>query len=331
MVAPELLSDFSNSEQQFCNAENRSPTLQFLSGERRGDNSLLGAFAVADQIDETKIPEYVGEGYEHKNTVSNYESFEHQKFTEASHLELVHQAWQVHAQGYIGMGFVNDKALTPEGFLSADIDKARGPLTDYFLARDPQDSNKHATIRKIHLPGGGDYHDLPAYALGASNLTLSGRKLIRGIENQDTKLKEIAALARTPETKPEAVYELIRRVIQEGQGKDETWFFNVVSTTYNSFVRSFGKQNFTVIGQEVTFNDSRVGASISLIPTIVYPDKFISNVLDDYDTAKSNVVRRSLLGSFMFLSNGLDPHFMTPHMQNTRHRELEAISLRKAR
>ena len=50
---------------------------------------------------------------------------------------------KVHAEGYCTMNFVEDSAIDPAtGWLAEDIDKARGPYVDIFVAENPANEKK---------------------------------------------------------------------------------------------------------------------------------------------------------------------------------------------
>ncbi|MDB5186448.1 MAG: hypothetical protein JWL85_971 [Candidatus Saccharibacteria bacterium] len=246
------------------------------------------------------------------------DAFRHVRVTEASNPELVMEAWRVHAEGYYSVGFVNKDAITKEGFMASDIDKARGPYVDYFLAVNPEDDSERATMRKINLSEGGTYKDLPAYQLCKDKLSPMGIALLESMQNQDVRLKEIGALARTPNTSPIAVHEMFRDAIQEALGKNEVWFFSIVSTTHKTLAKSFGEKNLRVIGEDVPLEDERVNEGIALKPTIVRPDDFIDNMLTAYLEAKTAPERIRLKRSLLFFTDGLDSRHMSEQVFTTR-------------
>ena len=144
--------------------------------------------------------------------------------TEAYDLDVAEEAWRVHAEGYVAMGFVSSDAMTPEGYLPDDIDKARGPYVDYYIGRD-ESGVTCATMRKEFVPYGEDYTSLPAYALSGESLSREGAQKLYDAHIGGAKILEIGALARTPNSNPMAVHEVIRNGIHEGLGKKEIWFY----------------------------------------------------------------------------------------------------------
>lgn len=214
------------------------------------------------------------------------DQYVHSTFTEYSDPQAVEQAWRTHATGYRLAGFVNESAITDEGFLSAELDGSRGPNTEYFMAVNPSNPSDVFTIRKDNLPEGGTYRDLPAYKLCADALSADGLAYLDGLADQETRVKEIGALAGSAQSNPLGAHELYRTLIHEAMGKDEVWFFTVVSSTYNSLAKGYGYKNFEPIGEDVQIPDERVNPELWLRPTIVRPDEFIDNILEAYLEAK---------------------------------------------
>lgn len=230
--------------------------------------------------------------------------------------QLAEIAWRIHAEGYHAMGFVKDTALTQDGFLANGIDKARGESVDYKLAIHPEDSEDAATVRKFNLSDGQSYVDLPAYSLCKDALFDEGKAFLDSIPNQEESVKEIAALARTANAHPIAVHELFRDIIHEAISKNETWFFSIVSSTHESLVKTLGKDNFWIIGEDVSIPDDRVNPEIKLRPIIVRPDIFIDNLLAAYENADNPVDKVRLQRSFIFFTEGLAPEYMSDSVRD---------------
>lgn len=242
---------------------------------------------------------------------------------------MVKLAREIHAVGYQDMGFVNSSAVTSEGFLADDIDKAHGPNVDYYVAESPDDDEVKATLRKIHIPEGGSLQDLPAFNLTIGSLSDSGFNLIAGIDNPEVNVKEIAALARTPEASPMIIFELLRNVLHESLGKDEVWFFSIVSTTYQSLVDNFGNEAIYQIGEPITFDDTRISNEVTLVPALVNTDTFINTLcrtaLDETDPDQ----QQRLLRSFMFFTDGLDDSQMNVEASSVRSSINSMLALKK--
>lgn len=245
------------------------------------------------------------------------DAYLHVMVTEQSNPELAAEALRIQGRGYLEAGFVGEDGLEQSGPLRGalipELDKSRGPNTDYYLAINPDLSKTTdvATMRKVNLPAGGTFDDLPTGTLARKTLTAEGAAIVDSIENPDLHLKEIGGLAGHPL----GVYETIRHTIQEAQGKGEVWFFSIVSTTFATMQRRFGQRNFTVIGEQVTLEDDHVTNGISLVPALVRPDVFIDNVLADYRDAEvqeDQLAKRELRRSFLFLTDGLDTQTMSP-------------------
>jgi hypothetical protein len=245
--------------------------------------------------------------------------YDHMTFTELTRPDLAAEAWRVHAEGYQAMGFVNQDAVDEHGYMAADIDKARGPHVDYYRASNPSNAQDQATMRKINIPYGGSYQDLPAFRLCQDSLNPLGRRLLGSLQNPDQRLKEIGALARTAEAQPLAVHELFRTTIQEALGKDEIWFFSIVTSTHESLAKSFGERNFNVIGDDVPIGeDSRVGDHIALRPTLLRPDEFIDNILLSLDEAQTIPAQVRYQRSLLFFTDGLPINLMSERVALAR-------------
>jgi len=263
------------------------------------------------------------------NPRSRHDRFHFAKFSEATDPLKVKLAREIHAAGYQDMGFVNSSAITGEGFLADDIDKAHGPNVDYFLAESPDDEEEKATLRKIHIPEGGTLQDLPAFNLTLSSLSDKGFNIIAGIDNPEVNVKEIAALARTPEASPMIIFELLRDVLHESLGKNEVWFFSIVSTTYQSLVDNFGSEAIYQIGEPIKFDDSRISNEVTLVPALVNTDEFINTLcrsaLDETDPDQ----QQRLLRSFMFFTDGLDDSQMNVEASSVRSSITSMLGLKK--
>jgi len=238
------------------------------------------------------------------------DTYVHITATELTQPDFVAEALKIQGEGYLKHGFVGEDGIEQDGPLKGalipELDKSRGPYTDYYLAINPDAArpNDVATMRKVNLAPGEKFDDLPTGALARESLTPEGELLVDSVENPDLHFKEISGLAGNPR----GVYEIIRNRIQEASGKEEMWFFSIVSTTFDTMVRRYGRSNFTVIGENIVLGDDRVNDGISMVPAIVYPDKFMENVLADYRVAQAEgdeLAQRELRKSFLFLTDGM--------------------------
>lgn len=238
------------------------------------------------------------------------DAYVHVTVTELTDPEMVAEALKIQGEGYFKFGFVSEDGIEQNGPLKGalipELDKSRGPYTDYYLALNP-DINRQsdvATMRKRHLAPGETFDDLPTGSLARPAMSADGKALVDGIENPDIHFKEIGGLAGNPR----GVYEIIRNRIQEARGKEEVWFFSIVSSTFDTMVRRYGRSNFTVIGENIALDDDRVDGEISMVPAIVYPDRFVENVLADYRAAQEQgdeLAQRELRKSFLYLTDGM--------------------------
>lgn len=255
--------------------------------------------------------------------VVRQDAYVHITATELTQPEFVAEALKIQGEGYQKFGYVGEDGIEQDGPLKGalipELDKSRGPYTDYYLAINPDTSrpNDAATMRKRHLAPGETFDDLPTGALARQSLTAEGKALIDSVENPDLHFKELGGLAGNPR----GVYEIIRARIQEARGKEETWFFSIVSSTFDTMVRRYGQSNFTVIGENIALDDVRVNDGISMVPAIVYPDRFIENVLGDFRVAQVEgdvTAQRELRKSFLYLTDGLNEQSLGAEMYAAR-------------
>lgn len=235
------------------------------------------------------------------------------EFTEFSNPDMTDVARKVHAEGYCTMNFVEDSAIDPAtGWLAEDIDKARGPYVDIFVAENPANEKDKATIRKEHIPYGGTVDDLPAIQLCRGSMRPEVMEMLDAIESPEFVLKEIGAMARTEAGGALGPFELIRETTQAARGKGELWIFSIVSTTFDSLQESFGERAFPQVGEPVDLDDDRVKEHIKLIPVLVDIDNFYANIAEGAITAGNPVRAKKLIRSFLFLTAGMEDTELTP-------------------
>lgn len=232
------------------------------------------------------------------------------RFNEADSLEMTHFAWRVHAEGYETMGFVKPTAVTDDGYLATGIDKARGAYIDYYvgLPKQQRGDAEHldaATMRKINIPAEGAVADLPAYQLCKDSLYPEEHVALLELDDAEARLKEIAALARTPSASPLSIFELFRHAHNEAVGEGEIWFSSIVSTTYESLVEAFGDRAVRQVGEPVPMHDERVSKTIELVPMIVDLDRFIDNMCESLAAETDPQRIRRLMRSIYFFAEGL--------------------------
>lgn len=235
-----------------------------------------------------------------------------QYFTEDSNADLAKKAWEVHGEGYVNEGFVAEDALLDDGALPTDIDKARGQNVEYYLAtgrevtRQDGSPAERATMRKINIPEGERVSSLPAFQLCKDTLYPEYRDYLESIENPAGTVKEIAALARTKEASPMAVFELLRDGLQDSLGEDgEIWFFSIVSQTYDSMVENFGPDAVKQIGEPVSLDDLRVNDEVKLVPAMVNTTTFIDQLRSTIEATTDSKRFKQLTRSFMFFTEGV--------------------------
>ena len=235
-----------------------------------------------------------------------HDVYEHYSFNERSDPELVQTALRVHAEGYTTMGFVSDDAVDDDGRLIDSIDHARGEFIDYFLAVNPVNASDMSTMRKINIPPGGSVENLPAFQLTKDGLYEEGVTLLEDLKQDGYQIKEIAGLAKSEEGSPIGLYEILRNVYHSTLGKNEVWFFSIVTTTFDSFIRHFGKSAFKVIGDDVKIFDKRVNKDIKLRPALLDVDRSLEIMIKDIELSENKKERQRLLNMFLYWSDGLE-------------------------
>ena len=240
-------------------------------------------------------------------------------FTEDTNSELAIRARRVHASGYESMGFVSNSAIDIDGSLSDDIDHARGETVEYYLGVEPAEDDMtetfdRATLRKISIPSGGSLDDLPAYSLCKNSIYNHELAALQSIEQPDKFVKEIGALARSPEAGPMATFEVLRDALHDSLGNGELWFFSIVTSTYASLADNFGKKAIRQIGEPVALNDPRVSDRVELVPAVVDIDSFLKNILEAAELESSRSKQHRLLRSFSFFSEGLTNSELTDEL-----------------
>lgn len=240
-------------------------------------------------------------------------------FTEHTNSGLAIRARRVHADGYESMGFVKNSAIDVDGSLSDDIDHARGETVEYYLGVESTDSNTsekldRATLRKINIPAGGTLDDLPAYSLCKDSIYRDELIALQSIEQPDKFVKEIGALARSPEAGPMATFEVLRDALHDSLGHGELWFFSIVTSTYASLAYNFGNRAIRQIGEPVALNDPRVSDRVELVPAVVDIDSFLKNILEAAEVESNRSKQNRLLRSFAFFSEGLTSAELTDEL-----------------
>lgn len=261
-------------------------------------------------------------------------------FTEESNPGFAELAWGIHAWGYENHGFVKDGAAQSKVF-DEGLDKSRGPNVDYKIALrlpnilgqvDPLQGLDAATMRKINLTKGGTALDLPGYQMSREKINPYVAFLLENMEDADTRLKEITALAPTRESSPLAVFELIRDEIHasitdkdekisdmgEDIGGGQVWFYCIVKETFDSLVENLGPKAMRKIGDPVSIDNRWVEEKIQLIPVVTDVDNFIRDIYDAATSETDPRLKAKQLKSFLFYSEGLGPNKLDADLVQAR-------------
>lgn len=237
-------------------------------------------------------------------TVLREDRYEYKRFYEKTDPELVLLARKLHAISYMGEGFVYDGAVGQDGTMAEDIDKARGKAVEYYIGYEPRDDDRIpvSTLRKISLEPHETVKDLPGYQLSKDYLYEEETEWLDSVAPR--RLQEISSFGHIPESPSTAGLELLRTVLQDALGKDEMWFFTMVSEKYNTLVKLFGPEAVRKIGHPIPLNDPRV-ANISLVPAIVDTAIFFQQVYESVVDETVPAIRRRRIGALTNFTEGL--------------------------
>lgn len=224
--------------------------------------------------------------------------------SEGDNPELTELARRVHARSYLGEGFVSDAALAPDGTLEEGIDKLRGEGITYYIGYDLEGDEPRAcsTLRKMRLMAGDTIENLPGYAQSRSILPLETQEWLSTIPSEH--LREIGSFGHVPEVSSKAGLELLRHVLQDSLGKNEVWFFTMVSTNVARLVKHFGPEAVRIVGAPVKIEDVRVN-DVHLVPTVVDVDSFYANVIGSIHAEADDVKRQHYALSVLNFAEGL--------------------------
>lgn len=233
------------------------------------------------------------------------------RFTETSSPKLAHEAWRLHATSYMDRHFITEDAIADDGTLKPEIDHARGKYVQYYISSEseglssPEASPRKATLRKIYIPPGGGLDALPAYRLCIDSLYDEEKELLQAIQNPQKHVQEIGALAQSEHRSHVASFGAMRQVLQDSFGKNETWLFSIVESTYAVLVRSFGPMAIRRVGSLVGLEDEGVSEQVQLVPVILEVDKFLQNIYDSALQEDTTQKFRRQFGSLIFFSEGM--------------------------
>ncbi|WP_373141450.1 hypothetical protein [Mycobacterium marinum] len=268
------------------------------------------------------------------------DEFKYLHFTEAQQSGLVHLAHRIHAQSYVASQFVTADSLV-DGALPAELDHARGQHVTYSIAylADSQieevspgttDPTGHAmaTWRIRDIAPDNDFTSLPAYTSTAGALSSDGLDFLRSVDGDPRSiLREIGALAKTPMCPAGAVLEIIRDALHRALARDvdEVWFFSIVQSTYETFVKHLGCLTVRPIGNAVRLRKSGVRSHVRLVPVIVEPRRFLE-LLYRCATTPANPRAGTQLASFEFFAEGLPEDYVSKQIVAASVNQEEVVS-----
>lgn len=235
------------------------------------------------------------------------DKFVYQRFDENGSPELAELAQQIHAKSYVGEGFINEGAITKDGVVTEDIDKARGSSVDYYLGYQQSKDGEtipRSTIRKVNIPYGGSIESLPVFKLCRDMLYDNEREWLLSLPHASRNVKEISAFGHVPEVSAFAGLELLRHVLQDSNGSGEIWFFSMVKEKYETLVNLFGTEAVRKIGDQIELDDNRVD-NVYLVPTIVDTDVFYQQVLGTARLAQDATQQKKYFKNLLYFTEGM--------------------------
>ena len=239
------------------------------------------------------------------------------RFTEQSEPALVAEALRIHAAGYLSMGFLNNQALTDDGFVHPDIDRSRGKTTEYYLANNTSIPTDCATLRKVRLRPGGSIADFDCYDLCRSSLFPDALAQFARMCPGSQSVVEISSLARMPGASPAAVWHLLRAAVCDSMARRETWFCCIVVSTYSTLARHMGPRFMRILGGDVAIEDGRVNSGVVLRPVAIDTSEFFDAMLVDHGRTTGRTQHR-IERSLLFYTEGADDNLLSPAVATFR-------------
>lgn len=240
----------------------------------------------------------------------------HQYFSEWSPAEVL-LAKRIQAQSYVHMGFVEPEGLATLGeddsgapitILTPDIDTpvelprhAAPYWTEYVIGYEKgsddlsPETGKMVTWKKMYAP----LDAMPAYQLSGNDLWDGWEDALRQVPPHQ--LVEIEAMGKTKNAGSKAIAELMKNELLRVQGKGEIWYFNIVNTTYDAFVRMWGPLAVRQVGNPRPLEHEHINKDLRLVPGVIDVDNFYRNIMN---TITSPYAYKSM-EMFLYMTNGI--------------------------
>ncbi len=232
------------------------------------------------------------------------DGFYYATFTEDRAPALADIAWHAQGLSYLTHNIVSSDALLPDGRMSPDIDKARGPGVVYYLCRESDDGScRRATSMRLVSPGPEGYKSLPSYARCESALYAEAEAYLTDLQGQGYVIREAASFAGMPDAHPLSMQRVFRRAVHDVmlESRKELWLVTMAAGTYPRLAGSWGGKNIQLIGRDVVASHPILQ---DLKPALLQPCSFIDNLANDCQEAEG-AERDKLHRSLLFFMQGL--------------------------
>ena len=240
--------------------------------------------------------------------------------------------------GYVETGLAKPAAESEKHFLLDGIDKSGHLATGvvHFVARHQLDKADTATARLIDAP---DPTELATYGLVKDGIQGKVVDTLRGHVKDGMKLQEMGALAKSfaahkkdldpNSTSTPGAAEVIRNVLGYTAGKNTVLYCSMVKEAQAGLVKVLSPDNLEVVGTPVVLEENEFRKETTLLPIIIYPDKFVDNIVRAINTAKDPRTQTRYAGSLMFFTDQLSPDRMSDEANAAREFILPLMGAKK--
>ncbi|QQS19866.1 hypothetical protein IPL85_00135 [Candidatus Saccharibacteria bacterium] len=218
-------------------------------------------------------------------------------------------------EGYLETGLAKPAAESPDNFLLPHIDKSGHLKTGiiHFAARSLTDSFDTAGARLVDV---ADPKKMPTFGLIKSGLPPEQLLVMRKHIQSGKPLMEMGALAKSraahekdknasKDRQTTGVAEVIRKVLGYTVGKEMLLYCSMVKEAHDALTPQLSPNNLEVIGTPVVLEENPYRRQTTLLPVLIRPDAFVSNLLAAVSTAPDVKTRQRYIGGFLFFSDSL--------------------------
>ncbi|HPR09115.1 MAG TPA: hypothetical protein PLT04_00920 [Candidatus Saccharibacteria bacterium] len=241
-------------------------------------------------------------------------------------------------EGYVETGLAKPAAESDKHFLLDEIDKS-GHLASgvvHFVARHKLDNADTATARLIDA---SDPTELATYGLVREGIEGKVVNVLREHISEGMKLQEMGALAKSfaahrkdvdpNTTSTPGAAEIIRNVLGYTAGKNTVLYCSMVQEAQAGLVKVLSPDNLEVVGTPVVLEENEYRKETTLLPIIIYPDKFVDNIVKAINDAKDTRTQMRFAGSLMFFTDQLSSERLSDEANAAREFILPLMGTKK--